>query len=40
MTTAAHPESVARPGDAPAQAARVGPEHLDVVDPSTDPGRA
>jgi hypothetical protein len=40
MTTTAHPESVARPADAPAEPARFGPVHLDVIDPTTDPGRA
>jgi hypothetical protein len=36
MTTTAHPESVARPADAPAEAARFGPVHLDVIDPDSE----
>jgi hypothetical protein len=32
MTTTADPESVARPADAPAEPARPGPVHLDLVD--------
>lgn len=32
MTTTAHPESVARPADTPAELATFGPVHLDVID--------